>query len=168
MLLCLFGFAPAAQTQRVDLLLNLFIRKKSGSNLEGAVELQTVGDILRSGSDTHLRLHRDRSTQNRRIGLDAQLQKILDAGVIHHHTEFDVVALRIPRANHFAPRRERRMKKSRLHRLKISVAICAVDNGMKIGVQRHRMAARVEPEIGRIGRARNFNLPQAPIIFPRR
>jgi hypothetical protein len=33
------------------------------------------------------------------------------------------------------------MKKAGLHRLEISVAIGAVDNRVKVGVQRHRMAA---------------------------
>src|SRR3982074_1103557 len=94
---------------------------------------------------------------DRRIGSDAELQQILNASMAENDVEFNVMAVRIFHAHDLAARGQRRMQYPRAYRLKISVAVSSVDDGMEIGMKRDRMSADRDSEIRRVGLARNFN-----------
>src|SRR5579871_2949726 len=57
------------------------------------------------------------------------------------------------------------VEKTSLDRLEISIAISAVDDGMKIGVQRHWMSAARQTKIRRIGLALYVNIAERPAII---
>ena len=133
--------------------------------MKRAVQLEPVGHIRIAGNQAQSRVHFNRTAHDRRIGAHAQLQQVFNLRMIEDDIEFYIVTLGCAHPDHRAVGGKRRMKECRIHRLEICVPARAVNDGVELGVQRHRVPAARNSKIWRIGFSMHGNVAESSRVL---
>ena len=139
-----------------DLALHVQVGESCLRQLEPAIQLKPLDDILRSRRQQHVRCQIDPPDERRLRSFNRQLHQIFEPCVVEAHVELDMPALDVLRANDGPLGGNRGLIQFRLNALEDRVAVRAVDDRLEACVQDHFLPGEVEREVGHFGGPLDF------------
>src|SRR6266576_1033213 len=150
-------FSHAPQTQVIDARLKPFICEMASRNMKSASEPQAIRNVAIIGQYVQLRLQTDQPRHNRWIGPNTKFQEILYRAFIHHNIEIDLVAMGLFHPYDLSAGSKARAQETRTNGVQVGIAICSIDDCMKVCMQVDPMVADIQAEIGSISLAHNLD-----------
>ena len=152
-------FAATPLAQFLDFALHVVVGEPGLHDPELAVETKTIDHVVLAWGEQEFRIQLERADHRRRRRLHHHLHDVFDARLVHRDVERDrPPVLSFRRVEHRAGRVQVRVQEPRIDRVQPGVAVGPVDERPVLHVERKRMTADRDREIGRVGLAVRLEL----------
>ena len=167
LLLRLRRLPASTLAQLFDLSLHVVVGESRSENREPSIQPQALGDVVLAGRQHEFRREREPADHWRCRRPDRHRHDVFDARLVHRDIECDRAAvLSLRRVEHGARRVQGGAQEPAVNHFQPRVAVGAVDECLIFHVERERMTADLDREVGRVGLAVGLELAQIPFKFP--
>ena len=128
-------------------------------------QFQSVGHASFARNKAQAGRHLYGSGHHGRGGAHTELEQIFNPRASDYHVEFYVMTRGRAHANHRPAGCKRGVQERGFHRAQIGVSGGAVDDGVELRMERHRMPAGCNLEIRRVGPPTHHNVAQSSRIL---
>ena len=160
----LLGFALAAETEFVDLALNLVAGEVGIGQIEAALETDLVGHGSRTRGQIEFGVDLDLAGHEGLVGFDGETEHVLDVAGIDGELEADVATLDAGDVDDLALGDDVGVQEPCIDGLEVGIAVGAVDDGVEFGVERQGVVGDVEAEVGGGGGAVHNDVVELALV----
>ena len=161
----LLRFALAAEAELVDFALDLVGDEVDAGEGEGALEAELVDDGGWAGRQIEFGVELELAGHDGRLIFDGEQEHVVDVAGVDGDVEADVAALNAGNADDLALGNDVAVQEPGIDGLEPGVAIGAVNDGMKRGVEGYGAVGDVEGEVGGGGFAVDDDVIELALVF---